>query len=190
MFLFIYGASTEISSLNLLSMKGYFGTKHPTFGMGEPLPLAPDFGPAYASERHGVVAVGAVPWVTNFNVLIDLSTTTAQGQQHASLMGQSDGVDDELLLRRCKRIARAVSERGGGLQRVQALALKHSGGVEVACNLLDVDVTGTEAVLARVKELIRLENTLEEHPSKNMRVRESYCTNKTEQELLESLRIQ
>ena len=33
-----------------------------------PLELAPDFGPARPSARSGVAVVGAMPYVTNFNV--------------------------------------------------------------------------------------------------------------------------
>jgi acetyl-CoA acetyltransferase len=39
--------------------------------------------------------------------------------------------------RAARAIAREVSERGGGLAAVEAMALQHSGLVEVACNLLD-----------------------------------------------------
>lgn len=36
---------------------------------------------------------------------------------------------------------------------LQAMALKHTTGIEVACNLLDADQTPPEAVAARVAEL-------------------------------------
>jgi hypothetical protein len=40
-----------------------------------------------------------------------------------------------------------VSERGGGLKFVEAMALSHQdGAVEVACNLLNPEVTSPEAV--------------------------------------------
>lgn len=46
-----------------------------------------------------------------------------------------------------KRIARKVSERGGGLAKVQAMALLHGADcIEIACNLLDTDVSSPDAV--------------------------------------------
>ena len=52
---------------------------------------------------RGVVLVGAVPWVTNYN--IQLHTTD---------------------LKAGREIATAVSQRGGGLPDVEAMALPHS----------------------------------------------------------------
>jgi glutamate formiminotransferase len=65
--------------------------------------------------------VGATPFIVNFNVLLQ-------------------GVGD---LEVAKRIARAVSERGGGLRSVQAMALQHTEGeivcLRVACTLHAVE---------------------------------------------------
>lgn len=38
--------------------------------------------------------------------------------------------------------------------RVQAMALPHGDGIEVACNLLRADITSTQDVLARCSELV------------------------------------
>ena len=68
----------------------------------------------------GVCCIGASPWIINFNVLLD-------------------GVKE---LEAARRIARAVSEKGGGLPRVQAMALKHEEGMKegwLAFLISDVD---------------------------------------------------
>lgn len=56
----------------------------------------PDAGPHTATAAAGVVTVGAVPWVTNFNVPLYTEETAA-----------------------AKAIARAVSTKGGGLPGVE-----------------------------------------------------------------------
>ena len=56
----------------------------------------PDAGPVSASARAGVIAIGATPWVVNFNVPVT-------------------GGD----LAVAKEVARAVSTRGGGLPAVE-----------------------------------------------------------------------
>jgi glutamate formiminotransferase len=50
-------------------------------------------------------------------------------------------------------VARAVSERGGGLKHVEAMALQHAGVVEVACNLLDYKTSGPVEVQAAVNDI-------------------------------------
>ena len=50
-----------------------------------------------------------------------------------------------------RAIAREVSERGGGLAAVEAMALQHSGLVEVACNLLDYRRSGPPEVEEAVR---------------------------------------
>jgi glutamate formiminotransferase len=94
-------------------------------------PVAPDAGPAMPSRSKGVVVVGATAWVDNYNVPLRASDVEA-----------------------AKRIARAVSERGGGLRSVQAMGLAHGeGATEVACNLLDPARVGAEQVQERVRQL-------------------------------------
>jgi len=56
----------------------------------------PDAGPLTASAAAGVVTVGAVPWVTNFNVPLYTDDMAA-----------------------ARAVARAVSTRGGGLPGVE-----------------------------------------------------------------------
>jgi glutamate formiminotransferase len=48
-------------------------------------------------------------------------------------------------------VAKEVSERGCGLLRVEAMALQHKGVVEVACNLLDYQLSGPQQVEAAVR---------------------------------------
>lgn len=94
------------------------------------LPVPPDFGPRVASPAAGVCCVGAAPFITNYNVLLRTSD-----------------------LATARRIAHALSERGGGLPAVQTMALAHDAGVEVACNLLDGRRASPAGVLARLREL-------------------------------------
>lgn len=69
------------------------------------LKIAPDYGPDQARPQHGVSLVGSGLWVTNFNVLL----LTRE-------------------LRRAQQISSMLSERGGGLPGVQAMALPHQDG--------------------------------------------------------------
>ena len=71
-----------------------------------PAGFEPDFGPGRINPHTGVVAVGATPWVVNYNVLL----TTFD-------------------LAVARKIARAISARGGGLPKVQSMALIHSNGM-------------------------------------------------------------
>ncbi|CAL5044983.1 unnamed protein product [Urochloa decumbens] len=95
------------------------------------LPVPPDAGPTTPSRSKGVVAIGATAWVDNYNVPVHTADVAA-----------------------ARRIARAVSERGGGLRSLQAMGLAHGEGVaEVACNLLDPATVGAEQVQERVRQL-------------------------------------
>ncbi|KAK9843122.1 hypothetical protein WJX74_007324 [Apatococcus lobatus] len=96
------------------------------------LKIAPDYGPDQARPNHGVSLVGSGLWVTNFNVL---------------LLTQE--------LRRAQQISTLLSERGGGLLGVQAMALPHQDGIEVACNLVNSGQKhpDPDEVKARVRQL-------------------------------------
>lgn len=56
----------------------------------------PDLGPSQVDPSKGVITIGAVPWIINFNVPVVTGDMAA-----------------------ARRIARAVSERGGGLKGVE-----------------------------------------------------------------------
>ncbi|KAJ3687018.1 hypothetical protein LUZ61_016182 [Rhynchospora tenuis] len=94
--------------------------------------LKPDFGPTKSAQNSkGVLTIGATKWVDNYNVPIHCTNI-------------------ELV----KKIARRVSERGGGLESVQAMGLAHKEGVmEVACNLLNPGQVGADRVQAAVERL-------------------------------------
>jgi glutamate formiminotransferase len=96
------------------------------------LNLKPDFGPINPIQNSkGVLTLGATKWVDNYNVPIHSTN-----------------------IELAKRIARRVSERGGGLDSVQAMGLVHKDGVmEVACNLLDPGKVGAGQVQAEVERL-------------------------------------
>jgi hypothetical protein len=70
----------------------------------------PDYGPSEADPARGVLTLGAAPWIINFNVPV------ATGD-----------------LARCRRVARAVSERGGGLKGVEVRRGCGSGGLGRGC---------------------------------------------------------
>lgn len=135
---YLYGAAHR-DGRTLASIRRQLGYFTPTSPGGEQwhgapdslLPVAPDAGPRTSSASNGVVVVGATPWVDNYNV--PLATTDVSV---------------------ARRIARAVSERGGGLACVQAMGLAHGdGATEVACNLLHPDAVGADQVQERVSRL-------------------------------------
>ncbi|KXZ48167.1 hypothetical protein GPECTOR_30g263 [Gonium pectorale] len=116
----------------------------------------PDMGPLEAPPRAGVLTVGAVPWVVNFNMPLK-------------------GVGLDL----ARQLARALTERGGGLPAVEAMALQHQDStVEVACNLLDVSVSSEHAVAARMEVLAAA------HGLTSGSVGPGYRTNRSPEDLL------
>jgi len=96
------------------------------------LGLSPDFGPTKGPFTKGVLTMGAVPWIVNYNVPVT-------------------GTDFQA----GKSVARRVSERGGGLPKVQAMALFHNDTIEIACNILDTGVTPPQAVQDFVESAFR-----------------------------------
>jgi len=117
-------------------------------------PLPPDCGPSTVSERSGILCLGAAPWVVNYNIALSTSDLDS-----------------------ARRIARAVSTRGGGPAGVEAMALPHSDGtIEIACNLLDASVTPQEEVLALVSALAE---------GAGVGVLAGYTTNKQPEELVQ-----
>lgn len=93
--------------------------------------IDPDLGSSEIPENAGCAAVGAVPWVFNYNVPVKV---------------------DNMAI--AKQMAREVSERGGGLPAVEAMALAHGqGSVEIACNLLDASSSSPRDVQNLVEEL-------------------------------------
>ncbi|XP_066371404.1 formiminotransferase cyclodeaminase-like protein isoform X2 [Miscanthus floridulus] len=139
---YLYGAAHK-DGRTLASIRRQLGYFTPTSPDGEqwrgapdawpssPLPVAPDAGPGTPSRSKGVVVVGATAWVDNYNVPVRTADVGA-----------------------ARRIARAVSERGGGLASVQAMGLaRGDGAAEVACNLLDPAAVGAEQVQERVRRL-------------------------------------
>ena len=106
-----------------------------------------NYGPRNVPPEAGIIMLGATRWVCNYN--IPLSVTSISGQP----------LDRDVVLQAARKVAKMVSERGGGLPAVQAMALLHGDGdgatmsVEVACNLLDVALTDPAAVQAEVRRL-------------------------------------
>jgi glutamate formiminotransferase len=129
----------------------------------------PDVGPNQADKRTGVCTVGAIPLIQNYNV---------------PLTGCQD-------IKAARPIARMVSERGGGLKAVEAMALNHShdeegtggGVIEIACNLLDPQLSTPSAVQSMVESLVskaKVDGIL----GPSVAVGQGYLTGKTREELI------
>lgn len=164
---YFYGAAREDGRAlaELRRSLGYFGgaARGEWNGLSEQMAaamrnLAPDVGPSEVNPQYGAAVVGAVPWVTNYNLLL-----------------AGNGLDEQELMIRCRRIARLTGARGGGLAAVETMALPHEQGVEVACNLLDMSITPAVEVRAHVVELAEAEGLL---------VVSDYFTNKQPEEVL------
>jgi len=115
------------------------------------LPLEPDYGPVLADPRAGVACVGAVPWIINLNVLLESADMAA-----------------------VRAVAKAVSQRGGGMSGVQAMALQHDEGIEVACNLLAPNENGPASVEEEVRRLSE---------ERGLLVKRAYCTGRNVEEM-------
>lgn len=87
------------------------------------LPLVPCYGPEVLDPKKGVCMVGACPWVINYNVPVTADNVAA-----------------------AKPVCDKIREAKGGLKGVQAMALRNKNGVEIACNLLSIDVAGPKEV--------------------------------------------
>ncbi|EOX99331.1 Transferases,folic acid binding isoform 1 [Theobroma cacao] len=160
--IFLYGAANEGGRL-LDSIRRELGYFKPNFGgiqwsggtRSESLPLKPDAGPAQVSPAKGVIVIGASHWVANYNVPV-LSTDIAA----------------------VRRIAKQVSERGGGLPSVQAMGLAHDDRVtEVACNLLEPSKVGGDKVQLEVERLAKEER---------LSVGKGYFTDLSQDKIIES----
>ncbi|KAK9807717.1 hypothetical protein WJX72_007104 [[Myrmecia] bisecta] len=114
---------------------GYFRPTSSTHWMGalsmdSLAACPPDEGPSMVSQAAGIVTIGAIPWLVNYNIPVSGASLTD-----------------------ARQLARAISERGGGLPGVQAMALQHEHSLEVACNLQDPDVSPAEMVQAHANKL-------------------------------------
>mmetsp|Transcript_13569 Transcript_13569/g.21684 ORF Transcript_13569/g.21684 Transcript_13569/m.21684 type:complete len:110 (+) Transcript_13569:904-1233(+) len=72
--------------------------------------------------------VGACPWVVNYNVPVACES-----------LSQAQVLCDQ------------IREAKGGLKGVQAMALKNENGIEVACNLLEIEEIGPEDVYQKLR---------------------------------------
>jgi glutamate formiminotransferase len=160
---FLYGAAhaTGRPLDELRRALGYFKTTNEqglwtgSSSSSFPSEMQPDFGPEMQTAKTGVVIVGACPWIMNFNV---------------PLLSQD--------LAAARRIARKLSVRGGGLPQVQAMALRHGETeIEIACNLLDCQISDPEIVQ---REVVRLAAT------ENIEAKQGYTTGFTEDEVLKA----
>lgn len=159
---FLYGAASENGRL-LDSVRRELGYFKPNSGSIEwsggsklvSLPLKPDSGPIQASPAKGVILIGASHWVDNYNVPVFSNDIAA-----------------------VRRIAKQVSERGGGLPSVQAMGLAHCDGVtEVACNLLQPSIVGGDRVQLEVERLAKEEG---------LGVGKGYFTDQSQDKIIES----
>mmetsp|Transcript_858 Transcript_858/g.1920 ORF Transcript_858/g.1920 Transcript_858/m.1920 type:complete len:338 (+) Transcript_858:38-1051(+) len=126
--------------------------------------MPPDMGPQQAEDKTGITVVGAVPWVHNYNILLQ--------------QGKDVDISSEDFFNRCREIARSVSTRWGGLPCVEAMALHHELGIEVACNLLDIAETSPKEVREKVEQ---------EAARQGISVHSDYFTNKLPEQVLDMI---
>ena len=137
-----------------------------------------DYGPEEAPESVGFSMVGAVPWVCNYNVPLTFEF--------------GEDVDEDVRATRAlaygRALARRVSARGGGLPLVQSMALPHGDAVEVACNLLDTNVSSTadvqRATAAAVADMDAAKHLGEGGAA---RVGDGYVTNQTPETIIAAI---
>ena len=157
-----------------------------------------EYGPRDVPPESGIVMVGATPWVCNYNVPVGATPREARAAAHASAEKTAGAANEEdtredttsRAVREGRRIARRLSERGGGLPSVQAMALPHGEDergvvVEIACNLLDETRTGPKAVQAEIARLCAEESKGDS--AFRWDVRDGYVTNLTPETILERL---
>jgi len=111
--------------------------------------VTPDLGPAAVDPSVGVCCVGAGPLVLNYNIRLKTTQRSVAVAAAKAVRARKPG-----------RNSTDVSQRGEegeeGLAFVEALALEHQGGLyEVACNLLNPDVTTPQMVLERVASVAK-----------------------------------
>jgi hypothetical protein len=148
----------------------------------------PEYGPKQVPPAAGIVMVGATPWVCNYNVPI------CAVERFGKLTTNGDGDDatsTSRAVRAGRRLAKKLSERGGGLPGVQAMALPHGHDqfgviLEIACNLLDSKRAGPQAVQMEIKRLCALE-TSDGECDFDWNARDGYVTNLTPETILERL---
>eukprot|EP00798_Chlamydomonas_sp_ICE-L_P016099 gene16099-22241_t len=115
----------------------------------------PDKGPGQCSEKAGLITIGSLPWIINYNVP---PTSSSLSEKGAGLPSFEAMPWPSLMVKLTKVMSRSLSERGGGLPSVEAMALTHGEGeIEVACNLLDPEspVSSPDAVQKYLEELGR-----------------------------------
>ena len=125
-------ASSYFKAVQSRSDSGSCDKSQPFGSLELQLPL--DEAPSAINPSVGVCTLGAVPPVLNYNIRVHCA----------------DGAF-------VRKVARAVSARGGGLAGVEALALPYSSGRdvwEIGCNLLDQSASPPSKVLQRVTELL------------------------------------
>ncbi|KAL6040145.1 formimidoyltetrahydrofolate cyclodeaminase [Balamuthia mandrillaris] len=99
-----------------------------------------DLGADPVDQRTGLTVCGAMHYALNFNILLDTFD-----------------------LAYARSIASRVRSSGGGpLPGVQAMALPHKDGVEIACNLLQPEVSSPSQVLQLVQHLLQEEKAKED----------------------------
>ena len=191
----LYGAAsaTDTGLADLRRRHGYF---HETAGTGgwsgahvvhDGLVNAA-YGPKRVPPKSGIVMIGATPWVCNYNVPVG-----AVPRHDSEKTNGEDGEDQDITsraVRAGRRLAKRLSERGGGLPGVQAMALPHGEDergviVEIACNLLDERRSGPGAVQAEIARLCAEENKSDSDFQWD--VRDGYVTNLTPETILERL---
>jgi glutamate formiminotransferase len=173
---YLYGGATA-SAATLDAVRrslGYFRCS--AASAPQPPPPPPDLGPLVPNPCEGVVLVGSLPWVVNYNLALDWADGPDKLQQSP---GAQATIRSAELLVRARRVAAQISQRRGGPVGCQSLALEHAeGSVEVACNLLTPSAPPVAEVHRLVERLAHAEG---------LRVIGHYCTGLTPEEILSAI---
>ncbi|KAF4394359.1 uncharacterized protein LOC115698496 [Cannabis sativa] len=136
--IYLYGAAHPTGkAIDIIRRElGYYtpnspGNQWAGWTIPEVLPLKPNEGPMSISKERGISMIGARPWIGLYNIPI-MTTDISVAQ----------------------KIAKMVSEKGGGLPTVQTLGLIHGEDyAEIACMLLEPNRIGADQVQNRVEIL-------------------------------------
>ncbi|XP_062106262.1 uncharacterized protein LOC133817698 isoform X2 [Humulus lupulus] len=135
---YLYGAAHPTwKALDIIRRElGYYtpnstGNQWAGWTVPEALPQKPNEGPISMSKERGIAMIGARPWIGLYNVPI-MTTDISMAQ----------------------KLAKMVSEKGGGLPTVQTLGLAHGDDhTEIACMLLEPNKIGADQVQNRLEKL-------------------------------------
>eukprot|EP00466_Bigelowiella_natans_P005577 jgi/Bigna1/77149/fgenesh1_pg.46_\ len=149
----------EISAQIHFKRRYFTSHKSQTLKKKAELKVIPDAGPRTNDPKKGVAMVGACPWVVNYNVPVACTTytntTAAISTQQPRCQRNHAATNQREIhgesLSQAQVLCDQIREAKGGLKGVQAMALKNENGIEVACNLLEIEEIGPEDVYQKLR---------------------------------------